>query len=92
MHCITLPCMDAQLTVRIPTHLRDALDRASRNSGLKQSEIVRRALQQHLSVPHEKNKRPADRVRNLLGSLDSGIPDLSEEQRKYVIGSLTGGK
>ena len=84
--------MDAQLTVRIPKHLRDALDLASRKSGLKYSEIVRLALQRHLSLPDDRDRRPAERVRTLLGSLDSGVPDLAESQRAYIIESLTGGE
>ncbi len=83
--------MDAQLTVRIPKHLREALDRASRKSGLRNSEIVRLALQRHLSLPDDRNHPPAERVRALLGSLDSGIPDLAENQRAYIIESLTSG-
>ncbi len=81
--------MDAQLTVRIPTDLRDALDRASRKSGLKNSEIVRLALQHHLNLPGGRNKRPAERVRGLLGGLESGVPDLGENHRTYILESLS---
>lgn len=81
--------MDAQLTVRIPKDLRDALDRASRKSGLKNSEIVRLALQRHLRLHGGIDKRPAERVRGLLGGLESGVPDLGENHRAYIIESLS---
>lgn len=81
--------MDAQLTVRIPKNLRDALDRASRKSGLKSSEIVRLALQRHLDVSQGRIQRPAERVRKLLGGLESGVPDLGEEHRTYILESLS---
>lgn len=81
--------MDAQLTVRIPKDLRDALDRASRNSGLKTSEIVRLALQRHLGLSQGRNQRPAERVRKLLGGLASGVPDLGEDHRRYILESLS---
>jgi len=84
--------MDAQLTVRIPKDLRDALDRVSRKSGLRNSEIVRLALQRHLNLPANRNIRSAERVRTLLGSLESDVPDLAENHRAYIIESLTGGK
>ena len=87
MHCI-----DAQLTVRIPLHLREALDRASQAAGLRNSDVVRRALQRYLALPDERDKRPAERVRDLIGCLDSGVPDLAENHRKYIIQSLTRGK
>lgn len=84
--------MDAQLTVRIPKDLRDALDRVSRKSGLKNSEIVRLALQRHLNLPASRNIRSAERVRSLLGGVESGVPDLAEDHRAHIIESLTGGK
>ena len=84
--------MDTQLTVRIPKQLREALDRASRQSGLRNSDIVRLALQRHLSLPADRDERPAQRVRALLGGLDSGVADLAENQRAYIIESLTGGE
>jgi len=92
MHYITLQCMDAQLTVRIPNHLREALDRASQAAGLRNSDLVRRALQSYLALPDDRDKQPAERVRDLIGCLDSGIPDLAENHRKYIIESLTHGK
>lgn len=92
MQCITLHCMDAQLTVRIPKDLRDALDRASRTTGLKTSEIVRLALQHHLHLSKGRNRCPAERVRGLLGGLESGIPDLGENHRSHIIESLSRGQ
>ena len=92
MHYNTLQSMDTQLTVRIPQQLRVALDRASRAAGLRNSDVVRRALQNYLALPGDQDTRPAERVRDLIGSLDSGIPDLAEESRKYIIESLTRGE
>ncbi len=84
--------MDAQLTIRIPDDLRRALDRASRKTGLKSSEIVRLALRGYLNVPAGLNKRPAERVRGLLGSLETGVPDLAEKHREYILESLKRGR
>ena len=92
MHRITLHYMDTQLTVRIPRQLRAALDRASAAAGLRNSDVVRRALQSYLALPGDRGQRPAGRVRNLIGCLDSGIPDLAENHRKYIIESLTRGE
>ena len=92
MQRITMHCMNTQLTVRIPLHLRDALDRASQAAGLRNSDLVRRALQEYLALPEVPVKRPAERVRDLIGCLDSGISDLAENHRKYIVESLTRGK
>jgi hypothetical protein len=84
--------MDSQLTIRLPADLSGALERASRQSGRKTSDIVRAALRDYLNAPSTSGPRPAERVRGLIGSLSSGLPDLAEQHRKYIIESLTRGK
>lgn len=83
--------MDRQLTIRIPSDLREALEQASRRTGLKSSELVRQALRSYLQTSVEREQHPAARVRHLMGSLESGIPDLAERHREYVIESLSRG-
>lgn len=87
MQCI----MEDQLTIRIPGDLREALDQASRRTGLKNSELVRQALRAYLQ-PADTRQPPAVRVRHLVGSLESGVPDLAERHREYVIESLSRGR
>ena len=53
------------------------------------SEIVREALRAFLHAAGRPPSRPADRVRQLLGSLESGILDLARNHRRYVLESLT---
>jgi metal-responsive CopG/Arc/MetJ family transcriptional regulator len=84
--------MESQLTIRIPSDLREALERASRRTGLKNSELVRQALRSYLETPTNWQQRPAARIRHLVGSLESGIPDLAERHREYVIESLSRGR
>lgn len=84
--------MESQLTIRIPSDLREALDRASRHTGLKSSELVRQALRSYLQTSTNRQHPPVERVRHLLGSLESGIPDLAERHREYVIESLSRGR
>jgi metal-responsive CopG/Arc/MetJ family transcriptional regulator len=84
--------MERQLTLRIPGDLRDALDQASQRTGLKSSELVRQALRSYLQMTADRQQPPAARVRHLLGSLESGIPDLAERHREYVIESLSRGR
>lgn len=83
--------METQLTIRLPVDLSQALARASRTSGRKSSEIVRAALRDYLGT-QPAGSRPAERVRGLIGSLESGIPDLGEQHRAYIIESLSRGK
>lgn len=84
--------MESQLTVRLPADLTDALARASRKSGRRSSDIVRAALRDYLNTPSSAGQRPAERVRALIGSLDSGVADLAEQHREYLIESLARGR
>jgi metal-responsive CopG/Arc/MetJ family transcriptional regulator len=84
--------MEAQVTVRIPEDLKHALDEASRKMQRKSSEIVRMALRAFLQPGPDRGTRPADRVRGLVGSLESGVPHLAERHREYVVESLKNGR
>ncbi len=76
----------SQLTVRLPEELSEALDNAAERMHRKRSEIVRMALRSYLGQRAE--GKPAERVQGLLGSLESGLPDLADEHRRYVLESL----
>ena len=84
--------MPTQLTVRLPDDLRKALDAASRKSQSHNSEIVRMALRQFLQSGDPDAKKHAELVRGLLGILESGIPDLADKHREYILDSLPDGQ
>jgi hypothetical protein len=81
--------MANQLTVRLPDDLDRALKAAARRLQRKNSDIVRLALREFLGATGRPPRRPIDRVRALVGSLESGIPDLALRHREYVLRSLT---
>jgi predicted transcriptional regulator len=82
--------MQHQLTVRLPAELAERLDRAAQRLRRKRSEIVRLALEQFLAVEIE--ERPIERVRDLLGQIESGIPDLGQRHREYLLRRLRDGR
>ena len=84
--------MQDQLTVRLPADLSRALRRASRRLQRKNSDIVRLALQAFLKVDERLESKPADRVRGLIGSLDSGVSDLATRHREYILESIKRGR
>lgn len=84
--------MPTQLSVRLPDDLGRTLKSASRRMQRKPSEIVRLALQEFLGTTAGRRGRPADRVRGLIGSLESGVPDLARKHRAYVLESLKHGR
>jgi|Deesub1362A_J573_1020465.scaffolds.fasta_scaffold07258_3 predicted DNA-binding protein len=81
--------MERQLRVRIPVALAEELEKAAQRLGRKRSEIVRMALEQFLEAEHA--ERPSERVRDLLNRIGTGVPDLGERHRGYLIERLRRG-
>lgn len=82
--------MDSQLTLRLSTDLAEKLERSARRLKRKRSDVVRQALEQFLDT--EPEIRPIERVRDLLGRVESGVPDLGQRHREYLIRRLRRGK
>jgi Arc/MetJ-type ribon-helix-helix transcriptional regulator len=82
------PVVDDQITVRLPTSLGRTLRRTSRRMGRRPSDVVRMALEAFLQGAPSADHKPAERVDHLIGSLSSGVPDLAERHRDYVLAAL----
>ena len=82
--------MEYRLTLRLSADLAGRLDRAARRLERKRSEIVRLALEQFLSA--EVETRPIEHVRDLLGRVESGLPDLGQRHREHLVGRLRNGR
>ncbi len=57
----------------------------------KSSDVVRIALEEFLEGRDVAETRPAERVRRLIGSLQSDLPDLVERQREQILESVKRG-
>ena len=87
--------MDSQLTIRLPSALSEDLDRACGMLQRKRSELVRLAIEEYLGgvLPGAASRRrPVDRVRDLLGSYESGVPDLGSRHREHLLRRLRAGR
>ncbi len=77
--------MGTQISLRLPEPLLKRIDQEARKRRVRRSDLVREALE--LFLNHEAgvmNDRPYDRVRDLVGSLSGGPPDLGERHREYL--------
>ena len=84
--------MSDQLTIRLPQELSQALEAASVRLRRKRSDIVRLALYRFFDLGPEDGEMPSARVRHLIGALDTGVPDLAENARAYILDSLKHGE
>ena len=83
--------MAQQITVRMPEILIEKLDREAALRRRKRSEVIRMAVERFIEEPEAPGGRPVDKVRDLLGSYESGIPDLGQRHREHLIRRLRRG-
>ncbi len=83
--------METQLTVRLPQTLHNRLARIANRLGLKRSDVARMAIQRYLDeTEHMPRIRPYDAVKDLIGSLDSGVSDIGSRHREYLLTRFRG--
>ena len=82
--------MESQLTLRLPAALAGKLEHTAKCLKRNRSDVVRLALDQFLDAKPA-TARPVERVRDLLGSVESGVPDLGQRHREHLIASLRRG-
>ncbi|MBZ0170354.1 Ribbon-helix-helix protein, copG family [Candidatus Methylomirabilis lanthanidiphila] len=77
--------MGARISVRLQEPLLKQLNREARKRRIRRSDLVREALEAFLSGEVARvDSLPYERVRDLVGSLAGGPPDLGEQHRKYL--------
>ena len=84
--------MEDQLTVRFPRDLSKALKAKAARMQRKPAEVVRMAVAEFLQISDEPTESPAQRVKHLIGSLETGVPDLALRHREYVLKKLRRGR
>ena len=78
--------MESQITIRLPGTLRRRLDRVAKSVGRRRSDLARLAVQRYLDeLEGASAPRPYERVRDLLGSVDSGVSDLGSRHRDHLL-------
>ncbi len=80
-----------QLTVRMPDEYKKKVEVISKRLGLKKSDVVRLAVKKFIEDNMKMDDRPPyERVRNLIGSAESGIADLGQRHRHYIMSKIRG--
>ncbi|MBF0541196.1 MAG: hypothetical protein HQK91_07075 [Nitrospirae bacterium] len=77
--------MQLQMTVRLPDELHQEILTLANRLHLKRSDIVRIALEKFTKDNLDNDTSPYERVKDLIGSVSTGIPDLGQEHRKYLL-------
>lgn len=77
--------MAQQISLRLPDELLDELDRQARRRRTSRSDLVREILEQHVRLAATPDQ-PYSRVRDLVGFVTGGPPDLAAGHREYLVG------
>jgi metal-responsive CopG/Arc/MetJ family transcriptional regulator len=78
--------MKSQITIRLPEDLEEDLNKMSQKFRLKRSDIVRMALEKFArEFRGPEAGRPYEKVVNVIGTISSGLPDLGEAHRRYLL-------
>ena len=75
-----------QLTIRMPDEYGEKIKVLAEKMGLKKSDIIRLALKHFVeeSLSNDQST-PYHKIRHLLGSAESGIQNLGQRHRDYLV-------
>lgn len=75
-----------QLTIRMPQEYKEKIEMLADRMGLKKSDIARLALKDFIDENLVADDRvPYEKVKHLLGTAESGIKDLGQRHREYLM-------
>ena len=82
-----------QLTIRIPEEYFSKIEQIAKSSGLKKSDVSRMAIKKFLKeYSNEEGEDLYSKAKRLIGVVESGISDLGQNHREYVIKQIKGTK
>ena len=77
--------MERQVSIRLPTRLLNELDRRARRRRRPRADVIRAALSAYVELPDGVlEQSPAERVRDLLGSVESLPTALATHADRYL--------
>ena len=77
------------ISVRLPEPLVAELDAEARERGISRSALVRERLERAAT---QARLDPLASIRDLIGSVDGGLPDLSARKKHYLHARISGRK
>jgi len=76
-----------QMTIRMPDEYRSRIEEVSEKTGLKKSDIARMAIKKFLEDfdVQARGDRTSAKAQDLIGVVNSGIPDLGTNHRLHLL-------
>ena len=80
-----------QITIRMPEEYFSKIEQIAKSSGLKKSDVTRMAIRKFLE--EYSNEGEADlysKAKRYIGVIESGISDLGQNHREYMLKKIKG--
>ena len=74
-----------QLTIRMPDEQMTRIEYIAKKMGLKKADVTRMAIKTFIQEYSDSTVKPFDKVKHLLGVVESGVPDLGQRHRNHLI-------
>ena len=74
-----------QLTIRMPDEQMKMIEHIAKKMGLKKSDVSRMAIKKFIDEYGDSSEKPFDKVKHLLEVVESGVTDLGQRHREYLI-------
>ena len=79
-----------QLTIRIPDEQMSIIEHIAKKMGLKKSDVTRMAITKFIEEYNVSTAKPFNKIKHLLGAVESGVPDLGQRHREYLLKKIKG--
>ena len=80
-----------QITIRMPEEYFSRIEQIAKIMGLKKSDITRIAIKKFIEeYNHDEDINHFSKARRLIGVAESGVPDLGQNHRRYLLGRIKG--
>ena len=80
-----------QITIRMPEKYLFKIEQIAKASGLKKSDITRMAIRKFLEdYSNEEETDLFSKAKRFIGVVDSGISDLGQNHRDYLVKKIKG--
>ncbi len=75
-----------QLTIRMPKDYLSRIEQIAKSTGLKKSDITRMAIKKFIEEHNNETETNLyNKSKDLIGVVESGISDLGQNHRKYLV-------
>ncbi len=83
---------NVNVNARLEPWMVQEIDKEAKELCTSRGAVIRMVIKQHVKEKYQKSGFDFERVKHLVGSVETGIPDLAENHKKYLAEAFKGDK